>query len=85
MNSWCLLATESLKVGLYDSAIQQFNKAYQISRELKGEDHEQTASYLINIANAFSQAARDTDAIGVYENASLILAKIDSEPGPTCP
>jgi hypothetical protein len=54
MNSWCLLATESLKVGLNDSAIQQFNKAYQISRELKGEDHEQTASYLINIANAFS-------------------------------
>jgi hypothetical protein len=53
--------------------------------ELRGEEHEETASHLINLANALNQAGSITESIGVYENASLILAKIDSLPGPTGP
>jgi hypothetical protein len=43
MTNYCLLATESLKLGHYDSSVHFFNNAYLICRKIKGEFSEETA------------------------------------------
>lgn len=77
MESWCLLGTEQLKVGVPDLAIDSFQKSYQISRRINGEEHVETANHLVNVANALQATGLMGEAINSYENASLILAKVE--------
>ncbi|CDW82633.1 tpr domain containing protein [Stylonychia lemnae] len=83
LNSQVQCALSYEHAGDYERACQYFEKAYETSKNLNGENDIETAQILVQLSQAFEADDKYSECIKKLEHAALIMKRLEKNKIPT--